>query len=220
MSHVICEEDPPAGAPVAGSSDPSMWQRGDQFTDKTGNTWVVVNPIGDSAINDMALTAELPDPTGVPGAMRTMASSDWEFVIQPADGSSAPIVANALSSDPATTGEVREDWIDVSTYQSAGAVKTDAAAAKVSGKEDDAAAKAQDDRGVLARASQAVLTGEPLSKDPDSALAGISVPGAAAGVRSGDWLSKGIMQGASNLAGKAFAKGKDRGEAAVAYPAA
>ena len=67
------------------------------------------------------------------------------------------------------------------------------------------------------QAAQAQLMGGSLSKDKDSLVHGVNVPGAAAGVGGKDWLTRGALQVGSNILGKMCKKAPARADAAIGY---
>ena len=71
------------------------------------------------------------------------------------------------------------------------------------------------DQAAWSQGAQAGIMGGPLSSDKDSVLHGVQVPGAAAGVRGKDWLTRGVLQGASNIVGKMGKKAPERGNSAI-----
>lgn len=71
------------------------------------------------------------------------------------------------------------------------------------------------DQAAWSQGAQAGIMGGPLSSDKDSVLHGVQVPGMAAGVRGKDWLTRGVLQGASNVVGKMGKKAPERGNSAI-----
>lgn len=65
------------------------------------------------------------------------------------------------------------------------------------------------------QAVQAGMEGGQLSSNKDSVLHGVQVPGPQIGAK--DWLTKGLIKGASNVVGKMGKKAPARADAAIGY---